>query len=334
MNWYMKDGPESDAAVSTRIRFARNIDGIKFIGTASKDDMKEVIKIMSGFSLGSNLKLYKLEDMDDITKISLVEKHLISPDIVHKAPDTSAIILSEDESISIMINEEDHLRIQVISTGLDLEKALDVANEIDEKIASNINYAYSEKYGYLTACPTNVGTGMRASVMLHLPALTMTKKVGQILDVVSSVGINVRGVYGEGSDALGDMYQISNKVSLGLSETEIIDNLKAIAYKIINQERNIRKLLFKQGLEFEDKLCRSYGILTNAKKLSSNECTRLISDVKLGINMGIIQKMDKEKINELMIITQPATMQKYLKKALAPEERDLARAEMVRKFII
>lgn len=333
MSWYLANGPESDVVISTRIRFARNIDGMNFVNRCSNTDLENVLNIVQEKIANGELKFYRLSDMDDITKISLVEKHCISPDILKKDVEGTALLLNDDENVSVMVNEEDHLRIQVISPGLQLRNTLELAYKYDEQFSKKVKYAYNEKFGFLTSCPTNVGTGMRASVMLHLPALTLTHRIGKVLDVMNKIGINVRGVYGEGTDAQGNIYQISNKISLGVTEEDIIQNLNTVVEKIIIQERNARKYLLEKGIDFEDKLCRAYGILTNAKKMSSKECSKLISDVKLGIDLGIIKEVASEKINKLSIYTKPASLQKYLGEVLTEDERDIKRCEVIKKIL-
>lgn len=333
MSWYLESGPDSDVVISTRVRFARNIEDIKFTPVASQEELEKVIEIFEKREVLPKLKLYRLLDMDDITKKSLVEKHIISPDMLKGKEKEKAILLSEDETISIMINEEDHLRIQVISAGFDLEETLKIAQQVDEKIANMVTYAYDENYGYLTSCPTNVGTGMRASVMVHLPGLTMTNHIGKVLDVVNKIGMNIRGIYGEGSKALGNIYQISNQIALGVSEEEIMNQLKTICQKVMEQERYARKYLLNQGLDLEDKLYRSYGMLISARKLSTTECMELLSDVKLGVDLGLIKEMDGKKVNELQLLTKPASLQKYFGKVLTEEERDRKRTELIRESI-
>lgn len=333
MSWYLDCGPESDVVISTRIRFARNIDGINFVNRCANSDLEKILNIAQERVANNELKFYKLSDMDDITRISLVEKHCISPDILKNDIGSTAIIMNDNENVSIMINEEDHFRIQVVSSGLQLENTLKEACKYDEQISKKIKYAYNEKFGFLTSCPTNVGTGMRASVMLHLPALTITRRIGSVLEVMNKIGINVRGVYGEGTDAQGNIYQLSNKISLGISEEEIVENLKTVVEKIIIQERNARKYLAEKGIDFEDKLCRACGILKNARKMSSKECNKLISDVKLGVDLGIIKEVTPTQINEISIYTKPASLQKYLGEVLSEEERDIKRCEVVKKIL-
>ena len=303
VNWYLQSGKESDVVVSSRIRLARNISDYPFTTKYKKADALKVINKMEEIlpSIGYGLKLLKMKDIDDITIMSLIEKHIISPDFALNKNDVRAIIINEDENICIMINEEDHLRLQVFSAGLELESLLNLIMEIDKKLENELNYAYSEKYGFLTSCPTNVGTGLRASVMVHLPALTMTRNINKVLEVVSDFGMNIRGIYGEGTKAKGDMYQVSNKQTLGKSETEIIKNLKLITEKIIEQERLARKYLTKNSVDLEDKVYRAYGVLSNCKKISSEECNKLLSDIKLGTDLGIIKELTDLKVNELEI---------------------------------
>lgn len=339
-NWYVQTGKDSDIVISSRIRLARNIKGIPFITKCKQEDLKNVIEIINNVvnNLGYGLKLFKMDKIDNITKLSLVEKHLISPEFVSKTENSvtqnlKAILLNEDENICIMINEEDHLRIQVFSAGLDLENLKNLIVEIDEKIDEVCHYSCSDKYGYLTACPTNVGTGMRASVMVHLPALTMTGNINKVLQIVNSFGMNIRGLYGEGTQSVGNVYQISNNQSLGLTEDEIVKNLNAITSKIIEQERLARKNLTKDSLELEDRICRSYGILTNARKLTSEECLKLWSDVKLGMDLGIIEGLTDLKVNKIQIYSQSGNLQKYLGNQLNAYERDIERPKLIKKII-
>lgn len=307
LNWYLQSGKESDVVISTRVRLARNIKDIPFTSHMQKKEAELVLNKLESITpnIGYGLKMLRLSKMDNLTKLSLVEKHIISPDFAVDKQQTGAIIINEEENICIMVNEEDHLRIQVLSAGLELEQSLALAMEIDEKIEGLINYAFSEKYGFLTACPTNVGTGMRASVMVHLPALTITGNSKKVLEAVNNFGMNIRGIYGEGSKSQGDIYQISNKQSLGTSEDEIIKNIKAITEKIIEQERLARKYLGKEQIELEDRVYRAYGILSNAKKISSEEAKELLSSIKLGTDMGIIKELNDLKVNELFLYTKP-----------------------------
>ena len=331
MSWYLEDGKDSDVVVSSRVRIARNIAGKKFVSTASDEELKDVLMTIKNSNIDSDLHFINLSDLDELMKNSLVEKRVISRDLLEMKE--TGILLNDTEDISIMINEEDHLRIQVMKPGFNLDEALSDAIRVDEKISSKINYAYNDKYGFLTACPTNLGTGLRASVMLHLPALRLTGKIEKVLEVVNKVNLNVRGVYGEGTEAIGDLYQVSNKISLGVTEEEIIENVKLIVQKLIEQERKAREYLKNQGETFEDKISRTYGNLLYARKMTYSECAKLISIVRLGISMGIITEIDNEKLNKISILTKPATLQKYLKKELSAEERDIERAKVIKQII-
>ena len=335
MNWYLQSGKESDVVVSSRIRLARNIIEYPFETRCSKKENEEIVNKIKEVlpSIGYGLKILKLKDMDDITKMSLVEKRLVSPDFVMNKNDIGAIAINEEENICIMINEEDHLRLQVFAPGFEIEELLKLMVEIDTKFGKALNYAYNDKYGYLTACPTNVGTGMRVSVMVHLPALTKTGNIQKVLHIINNFGMNIRGIYGEGSKAAGDMYQISNKQTLGVSEEEIINNMKIIVEKIIEQERLARKYLAKHSIELEDKVYRSFGIISNCKKISSEEAREILSDVKLGTDLGIIKELDDLKVKKLYLYTKPANLQKYLGEVNDNYERDIKRADVIKNII-
>lgn len=335
MNWYLQNGNESDVVISSRVRLARNIKDFKFPTRFSSEESRKLVEFIKEItpSIGYGLKFFKLDDLDDITKISLIEKHLISPEFAMVKKQDRAILINDDENICIMINEEDHIRMQVFSSGLDLEGAKSLAVEIDKRLENLINYAYSDDYGYLTSCPTNVGTAMRGSVMVHLPALTITGNIGKVLQAVNNFGMNIRGVYGEGSESQGDIYQIFNNQSLGITEDEIIKNVKTITEKVIEQERLARKYLGKRQLELEDRVYRAYGILYNSRKLASDECRELLSDVKLGTDLGIIKELTDLKINKLLLYTNPGNMQKYFKKQLNTEERNIKRSEIIKQII-
>ena len=274
-----------------------------------------------------------LKDMDDITKMSLVEKHIISPEIALEKQQDGAILINEEENICIMINEEDHIRLQVFTSGLDLQNTLNLATEVDDKLDKLLGYSSSIEYGFLTACPTNVGTGLRASVMVHLPALKITGNLSKLLQIVNSFGMTIRGAYGEESRAKSDIYQISNNQTLGMTEKEIVTNLENITKKVMEQERLARKYLVKNSDDLEDKVYRSYGTLTNARKLSSEECDNLLSYIKLGTDLGIIEELDDSKVKELILYTKPANLQKRIGKLLDTNERDKNRAEVIKEIV-
>ena len=335
LNWYLQNGKESDVVVSSRIRLARNLKSFPFITKCGKEEKRKIEEKMKEItpSLGYGIHYFTIKDLDDITKMTLVEKHILSPKFALQKEENGAILINDEENIAIMVNEEDHLRIQILGTGLELDSLMNLAIEVDEKIQEQVEYAYHEKYGFLTACPTNVGTGLRASVMVHLPALTQTGNIQKVLEVVSNFGMNIRGVYGEGSKVQGNRYQISNKQSLGISEKEIIKNLKLITEKIIEQERLARKILAKNSLELEDKIYRAYGILSNCRKISSEELIELISDIKLGTDLGILKELNDLKVNKIDLYTKPANLQKYLGMKIDAYDRDRKRAEIIKQII-
>ena len=332
-NWYLQNGKDSDVVISSRVRLARNLADFPFKDKAKQEDLEQILKKIKEIvpSIGYGLKYIELRNIDNITKLTLIENHLISPEFATNK--NGAILINDEENICIMINEEDHIRIQVFSSGQELEELLNLAIEIDEKIDGLVTYATNEKYGYLTSCPTNVGTGLRASVMVHLPALTLTGNIEKVLNVVNNFGMNIRGVYGEGTQSKGNIYQISNNQSLGLIEKEIIKNIKTITEKVIEQERLARKYLTKRQIDLEDRGYRAYGILANAMKLSSEECRKLLSDVKLGTDLGIIKELDDMKVSKLETYTKPGNLQKYLAKELDAYDRDIERSKVVKQIL-
>ncbi|KRQ86079.1 putative ATP:guanido phosphotransferase [Caloramator mitchellensis] len=330
---------ENNIVLTSRVRLARNIDGVPFPQKLNEKEINEVIKNVSDSILNSNsaiaheFNLIKLKDIKPLERLSMIEKHLISLDLVNEYL-RAAVLLNRDENVSIMINEEDHIRLQVIYNGFKVKEAYEYANKLDDLIEEKIQYAYDSKFGYLTSCPTNVGTGIRASVMIHLPALTMTKNINNILNTVTQVGMTMRGIYGEGSSAMGNIYQISNQVTLGLTEEEIINNLIAVTKKIIDQEMKTREMILeKQSAEVEDDIYRSIGILKYSRMLSSQECLNLLSKIRMGIEMDIIKDIDFNKIDELLVKVQPATLQLIEGRELDSKERDIIRAKIVRESL-
>lgn len=306
-NWYLQNGKDSDVVLSSRVRLSRNMQNYPFTVKCSEEELNKILEEIKEIvpSLGYGLKFISLRDIDDITKISLVEKHIISPDFAMKKNVNSAIVINEEENICVMINEEDHIKLQIFSSGQDLENLMGLAIEIDEKLGDLVKYSYSKKFGFLTVSPINVGTAMKASVMFHLPALTLTGNINKVLQIVNNFGMNIQGVYGEGTQSQGNVYQISNKQTLGLTEKEIIKNLEIITEKVIEQERLARKYLAKDKMELEDRVLRAYGVLKYCAKLSAEECRKLLSDVKLGTDLGIIKELDDAKVSKLNIYTKP-----------------------------
>lgn len=334
-NWYLQNGKDSDVVVSSRVRLVRNLNGFKFLSKCSKEEQEKILEKIKEIvpSLGYGLKYIALEDLDDVTKLSLVEKHLLSPEFVMDNRTKKGIIVNNEENICIMLNEDDHIKLQVFSSGQELENLLNLIVEIDEKLGEILEYSYSEKFGYLATSPINIGTGMKASVIVHLPALSITGNLSKVLRIVNNFGMSVKGVYGEGTQNQGDLYQITNNQTLGVTEKEIIANVKNITEKIIEQERTARKFLGKNQIELEDKVYRSFGILTYASKLSSDECKKLLSDVKLGTDLGIIKELDDSKVKKLELYTKSGSLQKYLGKTMDGYEREIKRAEVIKQIV-
>lgn len=334
MIWY--DDINDGIILSTRVRLARNIEKTPFPSHLDKAEAEKVGETLANSVLNSNstlsndFKLYKLRDMSSAQKTAMTEEHLISPQMIKN--DNGAVLVNKDKTMSIMLMEEDHIRLQIIKGGYCLDEAYDLADKVDDVMEENLIYAFDEKYGYLTACPTNVGTGLRASVMMHLPALVMTGNISRVIQSFSGMGIAVRGLYGEGTDAEGALYQISNSITLGLDEKEIINKLKTVVDRISEMEKQARDMLMQNHVDdFADRLMRSYGILKYAVKVTSKEAKTMLSEVMLGQNMGIIKCDGKMTPIELMIKTAPSVISGEEK--MTPEMRDKKRAEMIRENI-
>lgn len=332
--WLHGPAPEGDVVVSSRIRLARNLQGYSFPHQADERALEAVITKVENALKKTGFTLKRLDGMAQGERLLLVEQYLISPDLL-KNPSHRGVMLNQDQTVAIMLNEEDHIRIQSILPGLALHEAWAAANHIDDVLEAKVDYAFAEKVGYLTTCPTNVGTGLRASVMLHLPALHMVDQVKKVLSVLPHVGFSVRGIYGEGTESTGNLYQISNQVTLGLSEDEIIGKIISVTKQVIDQERSAREaLLAKESrLQLEDRVYRAYGVLSEARLISSEEAFRLWDNVLLGVNLGLIPEVSAEQINELFFLIRPAILQHLVGKDLAPHERDYYRAEIIRKHL-
>ena len=334
MIWY-KD-LSNDIIISTRIRLARNLAKTLFpavISQTDKDRVKTTIiesVTKSNTVIASDFDVYNLESMTDKEKAAMLEEHLISPQLA--SGKDAAVLVNKDKNMSIMLMEEDHIRLQVIMGGYKLDEAFDLADKVDDVMEESLEYAFDEKFGYLTACPTNAGTGLRASVMMHLPALVMTGNISKVLQSFSGIGIAVRGLYGEGTEAQGCLYQISNNITLGLSEREILDKVKTVTDKIADMEKQAREMLVKNhNDELCDKLMRSYGILKYAVKVTSKEAKSMLSDCLLAKNMEIIEINGNMSPLELMIKTSPAIISG--EDELSPAERDKKRAQLIRDNI-
>ena len=333
--WLRGAGPVSDIVMSSRIRLARNLEKLPFATRATKTSQAEVLKIVTeGIAHSPTLKkplLFEMGELSEVDRQFLVERHLVSRDhIVH--PDHKAVAVGQGEVISIMINEEDHLRIQVMQSGLNLGNAWALIDALDDELSEAIPYAYSTDWGYLTCCPTNTGTGMRASVMLHLPALVLTKQINKVLHTITKLGLTARGLYGEGTEASGNFFQISNQVSLGRSEEELIENIDRILKEVIHQEQTAREALVTNNrIQLEDRIWRAYGLLRYAQTISSVETLDLLSAMRLGVDVGLMKHLDRPTINEMLIFSQPAHLQKLEGGKLSIPERDVKRAAFIRQ---
>lgn len=333
--WLRGSGPESDIVISSRIRLARNLARFPFPTQASESVRGEIEQLLRDklhrLPVSSPLRYVDVNTLDTLDRQFLVERQLISREH-SEGHGARGVGISGEENVSLMINEEDHLRIQVLRSGFALDDCWNEIDAIDNAIEDQVTYAFSEQLGYLTACPTNVGTGIRVSVMLHLPALVITKEIQKVFQALQKISLAVRGLYGEGSQAMGDFYQISNQVTLGESERKIIGNLKDVVPKIIEWERRVRdELVQKNRQKLHDQISRAYGILKNAQTISSEETMDLLSSVRMGINLGLIDDLEIPTVNELFIHTQPAHLQKLRKERLESAERNVARARHLRQ---
>ncbi len=335
--WMEGSGPESDIVISSRIRLARNLMNFPFTHMMTQKQAEKIFEevketIENNSVLAKDIEIIKIKDLSLIERQVLVEKHLISPALAENPE--GAVFLTEDNSLSIMVNEEDHLRIQCLYPGLNLEKAWDINSKIDDLLEERLTFAFDEKKGYLTACPTNVGTGLRVSVMLHLPTLVMTQHINRIFATIGQVGLTVRGLYGEGTEAIGNIFQISNQITLGQREEDIINNLKNVTQQIIDRERSARDYLMKErSMHLKDIIGRAYGTLKHAYVVSTKEAMELLSNVRLGVDFGLIEGIDRKLLNELMILIRPANIQKFYETELDEEQRDIKRAELLRRYL-
>src|SRR5690625_3226441 len=335
-SWLRDQGPDSDIVLSSRIRLARNFSEAVFPLIAEKEELGKIKNFFKKefadetFKEDVTFEYIPMEDLSTVEKSVLIEKHLISP-LLTKNSSTSAVMISQNEKISVMINEEDHIRIQLYFPGLQLMNALKGAFEFDDWLEEKVNYAFDEKRGYVTSCPTNVGTGMRASGMMHLPALAMTKQLNRMVPAINQLGLVVRGIYGEGSETIGNLFQISNQVTLGRTEEDIIEDLQSVVHQLIEHERQARKrMMERSGTKLEDRIYRSLGTLEYSRIIESKEAARCLSNVRLGIDLGIIKHISRNILNELMVLTQPGFLQHYAKKTLKANERDILRASLIR----
>ena len=332
--WYQRSGNQGDVVISTRIRLARNLQRMPFPAAMTVEQKKTVADQLFEVLLereGESFSHIRMNTLDELQALSLVERHLISPEFARRG-EGEALVLSADESVSIMSCEEDHLRIQVMRSGLDLDGAFQEADCWDTYLDNRLHFAFDERLGYLTQCPSNLGTGMRASLMLHLPALQEKGIVQQLSATVSKLGLTIRGLYGEGSGSKGAIYQLSNQVTLGITEAEAIENLKGIAEQIIKEERHHRQEL-GETLAAQDRIFRSLGILKHARLLSGKEFMSLISQVRMGVSLQLIEGVTLDRLGALLVDAQAATLSLANGDSPDAAKRDALRAEMVRECL-
>jgi protein arginine kinase len=334
--WMKGDGESSDIVLSSRVRLARNLHNIPFTNVAGKELLREILFHVrqAAMQIGAfqpSPTFMEIGKLSPIDRFVLLERHLISTELLTKI-ENGAVMLKDGEELSLMINEEDHLRLQSIKSGLNLLGAWETLDELDNELSSLLQYSYDEKLGYLTACPTNLGTGMRVSVLLHLPALVLTQKIDDTIKLLFKYGYTIRGIYGEGSNIQGTFFQISNIQTLGKSEIDIINDMEKVVDELLEKEDEARDMLYREArYQTEDKIFRSYGILRNAKLLNSDETMNLLSALRLGVSMQIIDEIPIKTLNELLIFSQPAHIQLMNGKGnLSPEERDIERANWMR----
>jgi protein arginine kinase len=335
--WLSGAGPEADIVISSRVRLARNLADYPFMNRATDQDRENIKKILSERLLQvipkENAIYLELDKVEKIDCQFLVERHLISRELA-EIQGARAVVIDTAEKFSLMINEEDHLRMQAMQSGLNLFAVWEQINRIDDAIEAKVTYAFHEKYGYLTACPTNVGTGLRVSVMLHLPALVITRQIDKVFRSLQKINLAVRGLYGEGSQAMGDFYQISNQITLGRTETDLIKQVGDIVPVIIDYERQAREFLIKESHEnLHDRVSRAYGILRTAQTISSEETMHLLSSVRMGVNLGLIRDLPIPTVNELFLRTQPAHLQKLAGGELDTSDRNIERARFLRTLL-
>ena len=333
--WLKGEGPDNDIVVSTRVRLARNLAAHRFQAKAMPEELADVEAEVGAYLRERNGRFgrlyFRMSELEEVDRLVLVERHLISRE--HATAEAyRAVAASDDERLSVMINEEDHLRLQVLRSGMRLDEAWKEIDELDTRLSEVFEYAFHPKWGYLTACPTNVGTGMRVSVMLHLPALVLTREIEKVFRAMSKINLAVRGLYGEGTQAYGDLYQISNQTSLGKPEDKVVGNVEGVVPGVIAYERRAREhILDANRSQVEDRLWRALGALKSARLLTSEETMHLLSAGKMGARAGVLPAIPAGTLNELFLLSQPAHIQKMLARALSPEERDAERAAFIRK---
>ncbi|HWV56212.1 MAG TPA: protein arginine kinase [Longimicrobiales bacterium] len=342
LGWLEASGPNSDIVLSTRVRLARNLQGLSFTSRCRPAERAQVYErlseaVESGNSLTGGVAL-DLTNLNRLSRQVLLERHLISREMAgdgSEAPAPGAgLFLGPKEVVGVMVNEEDHLRLQALLSGLRLQEAYSLVDQLDEELGAQLPFAYHPEFGYLTSCPTNVGTGLRASVLVHLPGLVLTKEIGKVLQGIGQVGLTFRGLYGEGSEVVGNFFQISNQTTLGKSEEDLVDHLNRIVQQVITYEMQARSVLMRDApAVIEDKIWRAYGLLRYARSLSFEEVMNLLSGVRLGVSMKLLPGLRVYTLNKIMIYTQAAHLEQAAGRPLTESDSDLHRAAYVRRIL-
>jgi len=342
LEWLDADGPNSDIVLSTRVRLARNLQGFRFGLRAGEADRRSVLHLAREAAEATPLlregSTLSVPGLPDTTRQLLLERHMVSRELVEgaggKPPSHAALMIARGEAVSTMVNEEDHLRIQALVSGFRLREAWALADRLDEELGSQLPYAYHNEFGYLTSCPTNVGTGLRASVLIHLPGLVLTQEIGKVLQGIAQVGLTFRGLYGEGSEVVGNFFQISNQTTLGKTEEDLIDHLQRIVQQVVQYETQARGVLLRDApTVLEDKVWRAYGLLRHARSISFQEVMNLLSGVRLGVGLKLLPKPSVYSLNRIMIFTQAAHLEQMAGGALPEGEVDAYRAAFVRRLL-
>jgi protein arginine kinase len=335
--WLDGSGEESEIVLSSRIRLARNLDGHRFTHHAEGEELGEILsKVRSASShppLFEDSLYFPMGSVPALNRQFLMERHLVSTDFVANSSNRG-LVVNRTEDVCLMINEEDHLRLQAFSSGLSLEGALSMANRLDDELSPGLQLAYDDRLGFLTACPTNLGTGLRVSVLMHLPGLVHSKEINKLLDNLRKLGHSIRGIYGEGTEVMGNFFQISNSATLGTLEVTILENLKDVVFKLIGFERQAREMLLRKAQSLlEDKIWRAYGLLMYARRVNTKEALSLVSAVRLGVGLGMISDLTMRELNEMLIYIQPAHLQIEAGKTMDQHERDTLRADYIRRIL-
>lgn len=336
--WISGEGPHADIVLSTRIRLARNLERFPFREAITGEQQERVIEeiIEAHGDTGNNGKgrqFLRLADLQETDLTVLLERHLVSREML-KYREASALLIGEEGRVALLINEEDHVRIQTLTPGLQLETSWQIASQADTGLRNRVRFAFHHRFGFLTSCPTNTGTGLRASALMHLPGLVLTREIHKVLQGLAQIGLTFRGLYGEGSDVIGNYFQLSNQTTLGKSEDELIENLSRIARQVIEYEENARAVLVRDALdEIEDKVWRAYGLLSCARSISFDEMMNLLSAVRLGASMKLLPEIGVSKLNQMLLWTQVAHLEKRAGRALDKREREIERAALIRQIL-